>query len=84
MAHKHGHIPATRGTDFPVGHVTIRIRETKEDGCTFALMAKDADTPAGRRPFFTGFVTRDMADELRALAKKIDQLNAKSSMEAGE
>lgn len=80
MAHKHGHVTPDAVTDYPVAHVTFRIRENARDGNTFTLVAGDAAQAKDRKPFFTGFVEPQMAAELRALAKKLDQLAAKMEL----
>lgn len=80
MAHKHGYVKPDRETDYPVAHVTFRIKENMRDGNTFALVAGDAAQAKDRKPFFTGFIDKDMAQQLRDLAKKIDQLAAKAEL----
>tara|TARA_R110002051_G_scaffold325869_1_gene432645 strand:+ start:2936 stop:3187 length:252 start_codon:yes stop_codon:yes gene_type:complete len=69
-----GHVKPLKVSNFPVAHVTFRISETLQDGNTFALVAGDAAQSKDRRPFFTGNIDGGMADQLRALADKIDRI----------
>jgi hypothetical protein len=78
---KDGQRTPTKETDFSVAHITFRVREYKDGQETFALYAGDANQIDNRvRPLFTGFVEAGMAAQLRDLAKKVDQLAAKRSM----
>lgn len=59
---------------FEVAHITFEVANHPENGVTFALIAGEAETAKDRRPLFTGFVTPDMAAQLRALADRIDEV----------
>lgn len=63
---------------FEVAHVTFEVvdRSAAREGITFALVAGEAVTANDRRPMFSGFVTADMAAQLRALADHLDPLCA--------
>lgn len=77
---KDGHQTPRNVTRHPVAHVTFEVRENDHGGNTFALVAGDAAQAKDRKPFFTGFIEADMANQLRDLAKKIDQLAEKKRM----
>lgn len=82
MAHKHGHIPATKETDFPVSHITFRIRETKDSGNTFGLFPGDLEQSKRTVAMYSGHIDpAEMAKELRSLAAKMDQLAAKAEFQ---
>lgn len=80
MSHRDGYIVPSKVTDFPIGHVTFQVRETLQDGTTFALVAGDAAKAKDRRPAFTGHVGPQMAAELRALADKLDKIRDRQLM----
>lgn len=61
-----------RREHFEVEHVTFEIIERQDDFASFALIAGEALTANDRKPLFTGFVGPDMADQLRALAARLD------------
>ena len=60
-----------------VGHITFEVADNPKTGCaTFALIAGEA--PDGKRkPMFTGIVQRGMGTQLRRLAHRFDELEAK-------
>ena len=64
---------------FQVGHVTFELVDHPKDGVMFALIAGEAFHADDRRPLFTGHVKRGMATELRKLAHRFDELEAKCS-----
>lgn len=70
--------PATfEREEFRVGHILVRVIDHPTDGAAFALIAGEATEANYRRPLFTGFVSRGMATELRKLAHRFDELEAK-------
>ena len=64
---------------FSVGHVTFEIADKRglgegRDCSTFALVPGEALHAKDRRAVFSGFIGPDMADELRALAARLDPI----------
>lgn len=70
---KRRHPDADRQT-YTVAHITFELCNRRENGQTFALIAGDAVHAKDRRPLFTGHVKTGMADELRALADAVEQM----------
>lgn len=77
--------PVTRQTMHEVAHITFRINEYADGHETFALYpGQAADVSQRERPLFTGAIEFGMAEQLRSLAKRIDQIYAKRAMRDGE
>ena len=74
--------PDSNREQFRVAHVTFEIIDHPQDGVTFALIAGDAVTAKDRRPLFSGYVTEQMHEQLRALAFRLRQLQDKVKSEA--
>lgn len=62
---------------FKVAHVTFEVVAHPEDGSTFALIAGEAMHAKDRRPLFSGHIEPGMGTELRRLAHRCDELEAK-------
>lgn len=59
---------------FEVEHVTFELIARESCPASFALIAGHAISANDRKPLFTGFVGPDMADQLRALAARLDPI----------
>lgn len=66
-------------SDHLVGHITFRLKDCPRGGLTFSMIAHEALCPKDRKPLFTGHVALGMANQLRALAQRLDALEAKST-----
>ncbi|WP_417257372.1 hypothetical protein [Celeribacter sp.] len=62
---------------FEVAHITFEVVDHPEYGQTFALIAGHALHAKDRRPLFSGHVEQGMGTQLRRLAHRIDELEAK-------
>ncbi len=69
---------------FEVGHVTFEIADHPETGATFALIAGQAMHARDRRPLFTGHVRPGMATQLRKLAHRLDEIEARGVARRGD
>lgn len=80
----HGRHPApgsfTRES-YPLAHVLIELIDHPENGITFGLRTKYG--PDNRPCLCSGHIERGMATELRRLAHRLDELEAKLSPEDG-
>lgn len=64
---------------FWVNHILFQICDHPEHGVTFALIAGEATEAKFRRPLFAAHVQRGMAAQMRRLADRLEQLEAKVS-----
>jgi len=58
-----------------VGHITFEYSRKNK---TFALKACEAQNAKDRKPLFTGFIEKGMAEELMRLASVFRQISEKS------
>lgn len=59
-----------------IGHVTFELADNPKTGATFALIAGEA--PDGKRkPLFTGIIKAGMATQMRRLAHRLDEIEAR-------
>lgn len=63
---------------FEVAHVTFELSDRGPES-TFSLVAGLAVHAKDRRPLFTGFIEPGMATQLRKLAHRIDEIEARAS-----
>ena len=61
---------------FAVAHVWFEVCDHPENGATFGLFAGDPITH-GKRALFSGHIEKGMGTQLRKLAHRIDELEAK-------
>jgi len=59
---------------FQVSHVTFEVVDHPRHGATFALIAGEACHAKDRRPLFSGHIGAGMADQLRDLARRIEEI----------
>lgn len=78
---RHPDTTVARRERFEVGHVTVEVCDHPRDGATFALIAGQAMHAADRRPLFSGNVARGMATQLRKLAHRFDEIEARLKTE---
>lgn len=64
---------------FWLDHVMFEICDHPDCGATFALIAGEATEAKLRRPLFTGHIKRGMGTQLRRLAHRFDELEARLS-----
>lgn len=62
---------------FWVAHVMFELIDHPENGITFALIAGLATEAKYRRPLFSGHIERGMGTQLRRLAHRLDELEAR-------
>jgi len=59
-----------------IGHVTFELADNAKTGATFAMIAGEA--PDGKRkPLFTGIIQAGMATQMRRLAHRLDEIEAR-------
>lgn len=76
--------PAVPREAFQVAHVTVEVIDHPEHGATFALIAGEAVHARDRRPLFSGHVEVGMGTQLRRLAHRIDEIEARMRGEGSE
>ncbi len=59
---------------YQIGHVTVEVIDDPLTEATFALRPGLAADAVTRRPLFSGFIEPGMADALRRLADRVEQL----------
>lgn len=64
---------------FPFGHCQFEVADNPRDAITFGIYVGDPLDPK-RRAIVTGLVKRGMATQLRRLAHRLDELEAKLPM----
>ncbi len=62
---------------WPVGHITFEVCDNPKAGCTFALIPGEAPDAKLRKALFTGIIQKGMGTQLRRLAHRFDELEAK-------
>lgn len=78
-------MPEIYGTTcFPIEHAQLRIQASAESGVTFVLATEDGGVGRSRPPLFSGFVSPELADQLRAAADHVDQITAAMAAQDGE
>lgn len=71
---RHPHPTTFERERFPVAHVVFQVIDHPENGVTFGLFTCDPDQS---RPLFSSHIEKGMGTQLRKLAHRIDELEAK-------